>query len=435
MSFQKSTPDLKNEVLKICGELQDGTSSFETSAVGYLNDLYRGLYAGGNEFGIDVGEPWVWAQAKNPVLLELLPTFTTGSVTMTNGTLTVDFSDSTADSLLGYWIRLDGQSEFYRLVSQDTIIATRYQLDQYFLGTTTTTTFRAFPLEYAVNNDILIVDSSNKYINFKEAASSMLTATIAEGVYSLATYVQAVKAALEAATTVAATYTVSFSSLTRLFTISTSGSVLEFYFATGTSNYRSASDMLGFDIDDYTGATSYTSSYVLTGISRLTKPLAMHREVPTTFTNAKDIGKIFIVDDNAFLREFPLSRIQNAFPDRCCISEYSPSGLMKLKFNNCGDESIRAEVNYIPVPKDLIDNAASFPRVPGAGVKYLVYGAAHYLLLDKSDNKSDKFAQLATAKLQAMVADNRKNLTLGGKDFGRLIARRGQMRIWNWNQS
>lgn len=52
--------------------------------------------------------------------------------------------------------------------------------------------------------------------------------------------------------------------------------------------------------------------------------------------------------------------------------------------------------------------------------------------MDKSDNRADQYFKLAQAKLLAMVNDNRKGQALAGINYGRLIPRQGQVRVWGY---
>jgi hypothetical protein len=228
-------------------------------------------------------------------------------------------------------------------------------------------------------------------------------------------------------------YTVSFNEITRKFTLSSGGSYFDMQFATGPNYFTSISETLGFDIKDYQSATSYSSPYILNGILRLSKPLTIYRETPMYLTSARDVGKIFLIDDNSFLREFPLTRLREQMPDKCALVHRRPDGLWTLRMNySVIDENVRAEVNYIPVTRKLVDNSSSVPLVPVPYTDYLVFGAAHFVMLDKSDNRAATYEGLAKAKLLAMVNDNRKGLTLGGKDFGKLLPRQGYVKSYGY---
>ena len=429
MSFQKSTLDLKNEVLEICGELTDGTSPYNDRAVTYLNKVYQGVLAGGNEFGIEVAEPWVWAQSKRPILLSLVPK-QIGSATLVQDSNLGTFSVAPTMSLQGRYFKVESRADFYRIANH-TANSTSFTLDQPYLQDGGTLNFRAFKLDYDVVDDTIIINSTNNKIDFREVSTTTLTATLVVGTYTPTTLCAQIKTQLEASGT--ATYTVTFNDLSRKFTIATSGSYFDLVFESGPSILNSASGVLGYDIEDLQSALSYTSPYALSGVLRFTKPITMYREAPYYYSSAKDVGKIFMIDDNTMLREYPLNRLVEEIPEKFCPSDINSDGLWKIRFNSSVlDKPVRAEVNYIPVARKLVDNASSYPIVFGSYTDYLVFGAAHFILMDKSDNRADQYFKLAQAKLLAMVNDNRKGQALAGINYGRLIPRQGQVRVWGY---
>lgn len=431
MSFLKNTVELKNEVLSICGELTDGSSLFENLAIESLDNLYQGLLGGGNEFGIEVAEPWVWAQSKRPIVISLVPAFS-GAATITQDSNLGTFSLAPTYSLQGRYFRVESRADIYRIANH-TAGDTAFTLDQPYLDDGGNLNYMAFKLDYELVDDTIIIDSSNNKLDFREASLTDLTATITVGTYTPTTLCAEIKTQLEASGS--NTYTVTFDSLNRKFTISSSGLFFELSFSEGENILISISGILGYDIEDQTGALTYTSEYSLNGILRLTKPITMYREAPTYWSSPRDVGKIFMIDDNTFLREYPLNRLTQDVPDKFCPVEITPDGLWKARFNSSVlDKPVRAEVNFIPVTRSLMDNVASIPLVPGNYSKYLVYGASYYILMEKSDNKAQVYYDLAKAKLLALVNDNRKNASIAGNNFGKLIPRRGQVRIWGYNR-
>jgi hypothetical protein len=103
-----------------------------------------------------------------------------------------------------------------------------------------------------------VIGATNNKLDFKiSGGGSQLTATIASGTYTPAGLAAAIVAAL-AAQDGAHTYTVSFSALTGLWSISTSGTFLSLLWATGSNTAVSVGPTIGFSADG-TGATSYTA--------------------------------------------------------------------------------------------------------------------------------------------------------------------------------
>jgi hypothetical protein len=410
MSFQKSTRALKNEVLEICGELTDGTSDFETTVVKHLNNIYRGLLSGGNEFGIDVGEPWVWAQSKRPMPLSLEPSFQ-GSLLIMTGSTEGLLSFAPLISLVGRFIRFTNRSDVYRIVKHDAG-TTAISIDQPYLEVGGVLSFTAYKIDYDLVNNVIVIDEFNNKLDFSENAGTPLTATLTRGAYRPDDLAIQIQDAMNLVGTPG--YSVSFDYGTRKFTLA-HGSAFSLLFYSGPNIAKSASEVLGFDLKDKTSLTSFTSDYANSGILRLTKPIQTYRAGLTD-------GEITMVDDvwDAY------GQISSGVPDKFALVSQDPGGLWTVRMNaSVYQSAMRCEVNYIPVPRALVDSDYSFPRVPQPHDMFLVYGAAHYTLLDKSDSKSDVYKQLAASKLQAMVNDNRKNAISAGRDFGRIIPRAG----------
>lgn len=415
MSFQKSTRALKNEVLDICGELIDGTSDFETSTLRYLNNVYQGLLSGGNEFGVDVSEPWVWAQSKRPMLLSIMPNYN-GVATLANNSLVGSLSIAPAYSLEGWYLRATNRSDVYRIVKHDAG-TTSISLDQPYLEGSGSLNFTAYKLDYDLVDGVVVIDSSNNKLDFKDASMSSVTATVPRGSYLPADLCLAIKSAMELVGST--TYTVSFNDLTRKFSIATDGVSLDLLFATGPNAEISISSAIGFDLEDQKSKTSYLSAYAQSGVMRLTKPIQTYRSGSST-------GQIYMVDD---LSDESNGSVTQGIPDKFAIVDQKPSGLWKIRFNAAVyDTNVRAEVSYIPTARKLVDSDLSFPLVPLPHADYLIYAAASFVLADKSDAKSDSYKALAMAKLQAMVNDNRKNAVASGNNYGRIIPRSSSVR-------
>lgn len=426
MSHQKSTRELKIEVLEICGELTDGTSPFDALAVSYLNKVYRGLIAGNNLFDISCDEPWVWAQSKYPIILTLKAAVT-GSAAMVNASTSGVFSSAPSISLEGRYIKFEGQADIYR-ITQHTAASTAFQIDQGFLGGSGSLNYSANQYDYDAINDVIVISSKNNKIDFTEGGSQ-LTATLTPGSYSPTALCTEIDSKMTAAG--AQSYTVTFNSITRKFTIAQGGATFSLLFESGTNAALSASSVLGFDIEDLSDVLSYSSTYALSAIARLSKPISIYKGSAYYNENSRDANKIFMVDDNTFLRDYPFSRFTAAIPDKFAAVEKNPDGLWVLRFNGAPTEDTRAELNIIPPARALMDSENSFPLLPGDSTDFLVNGAAHYIQTDKSDSKAQDSLAKAQANLKALIAHNRQGSQLAGQNFGKMIARpSGLKRQW-----
>lgn len=426
MALQRSTNALKIEVLDICGELTDGSSQFDAKVVSYLDKVYQGIIAGNNLFDVDCMEPWVWAQSKNPIILTLNAA-ATGSASLTNGLTTGSFSVAPSISYEGRFLGFSGIAEMYK-VSQHTAGATAFSLDQAFLGTTGSISFSAFKYDYDLFNDVIIINSRNSKIDFSEGGAQ-LTATLSYGAYSPTTLCTEIDSKMTAAG--AQSYAVTFDSITRKFTIAQGGATFSLLFASGTNAYVSASGVLGYDVQDQTLAVTYSSQYALSSIVRMSKPITAYKSSITYDMAARDSNKIFMIDDNSFQRDYPMNRLSSAIPDKFCPIEQNPDGLWKLRFNASVLVDTRIEVNPIPIARKLVDNVNSFPLIPGSFCDVLVYGAAHFIQKDKSDDKALDSLQKAQAELKALIAFNRQGSQLAGDKFGKFTPRpEGSRRLW-----
>lgn len=104
-----------------------------------------------------------------------------------------------------------------------------------------------------------VISSTNNKIDFKESGGGgELTATITSGTYTATTLATEIKAQMESAG--AEMYTVSQSSSTGAFTISTGGAYLDLLFNTGTNAVNAIASSIGFAASDYTGALTYTGT-------------------------------------------------------------------------------------------------------------------------------------------------------------------------------
>lgn len=429
MANFRNTNDLKLQVLDRCGEPINGTSDFESDILRNLNSLYQGLIAGGNEFGIDVDEEWVWAKAPFPLVLTLKPPYETGSVSLTNGSRAGTFSDAPAESQQGRYLKMEAREEYFRIREHTGGNAT-FELDQPYTEASGTFNFKSIKLEYELADDTIIVDETNNKIDFTDTGGTKV-ATLNSGVYSPSEYATEVQTRLDAASV--DTITASFASITRKFTFATDGATFSFLNATGSNVAVNASDEMGLDDEDLTGNITYTSVYPLNAITRFMRPMTVYREFGVEersfrqFSSTNDDGMISEIGFNSMLRDFPLSRIVEGVPNRYAVTS-EEDGIMSVRFNTYVNEDTRVEIEYIPIVKDLKDNAGSIPLVPRAFREYLVFGACYYTMLDKSDNRATGYFQLAQAKLKALVNHNRSDLTAAGINYGRLIPRMSRRR-------
>ena len=107
-----------------------------------------------------------------------------------------------------------------------------------------------------------VVDATNNKINFKESSmGSELTATIASGIYTVATLKTEIKTKMEAVSI--DSFTVGFSEITGKWSITSSGSYFTIYNDTGADASASLlKNSLGFPNSDISGSLTYTGSSI-----------------------------------------------------------------------------------------------------------------------------------------------------------------------------
>lgn len=120
-----------------------------------------------------------------------------------------------------------------------------------------------YVLEFVqIPNTIYNIDSTNNQVYFEESGGGgTLTGSITAGFYDTGTFPAAVKAAMDAVTANAITYTVSINADTNLMTITPSGGTVAIQFGTNTSN--SAAQPMGFSASDVATAASVTGDQVI----------------------------------------------------------------------------------------------------------------------------------------------------------------------------
>jgi hypothetical protein len=440
MANYQTALDLKNAVLSICGELTDGSSGYDSDALTYLNLAYKGVLSGGNIYGIDVADPWSWALAKRPIVITLQPAIQSVAATTTQYSNNITFDSTPLDptgapiSVAGWWINFNNRDEWFRIV-QHAVGGLSAQID---VGYTEQALISAstvmVKLDYDLVDDSILIDQYNAVIDFSEVSGGALVATLTQGIYSPVAFANMAAAAMQAAGT--QTYSGSWSKLTRLFTW-TSSNTFNLLNASGVNTSVNASAEMGLDMLDYTGATSYQAAYPLNAIQRLTAPAVCYRQTSyyplNGWSSPKDEGKIFELSFNAFVREYPLRYMRSMVPNRFCVTESSDTGIVSVRFNTyLFDNPTKVEMNYIPIQRNLQANDSSLPVLPEAHRKYLVDAAAGMLLHDKSDNRRTEREQLAKAGLQALQHTNRKDLSLAGNNYGKLIPRVGNAQNRRW---
>ncbi len=423
MAQFRSTADILDLALQKAGEVTNGNSAYETQALNYLNRVHLALIAGGTipvgkDSTVQIDEVWPWSKAKCPILIELQPKYTTGSLTLTTGSEAGVFSSAPAASLKGYHLTVDGRSEWYK-ISSHTAGATAFEIDGAYADTTGAgLTYRAVKLDYDLVPDFIVVNTGNNKIQFSKAAGVVLTGTLTAGTYSpadLATHVATVMTAAAGGPTITGAY----STVTRKFTLTSDLAAATSFYVVGNGDQAGFSIHKNMGYDDIVSTASsatQTSVYVLGGICRLIEPLKIHKGSAGM--------SVFGLDTESFQRDIPLTLVEEGYPDRFTVIKEATDGTLTVRFNRYPVDKTRIEVEHVPVPRDLKDDSNSIPLVPRKHVDVLEDATVFYIMLDKSDDRATLYASLLQGKLSAMIAQNRGSLLRSGKDFGQIIPRR-----------
>jgi hypothetical protein len=412
--------------LSNAGEVTNGNSPYETDVLNKLNRVHHALVNGGTislspDATVDINETWPWSLSQRPLLLELQPKITTGSVTLTLASESVTFSSGPSVSVAGWYLKVDGREGVYRIASH-TAASTSAELDAAWpLSTVTAGTFTLFKLDYDLISDYLVIDSTNNKLNFKKTSGgSELTATLTAGTYTPAQLISHVATQMTTAAS-GPTITGSYSTITRLFTLTSDGAgstSLYPLFATGTNQKQSVHKLLGYDDSDLTASTTHTSTYILDGIARLIEPFRLQRG---------DRSLIYGIDKESFERDYSPNRIREDAPSKFCLIQEGTDGALKVRFNAYPSDKARVEVTHVPVARDLKDNAGSIPVVPRKHVAVLEDAATFFVMLLKSDDRASVYGQLVMSKLMSMISQHRGALLRSGTGFGKLFPRRERL--------
>lgn len=382
----------------------------------------------GKDTTAEIDETWVWARSPKPLILELQPKIDTGTVTLTLGSEAGTFSTAPTVSVAGWFIRVKGRDEWFRIASH-TASATAFEIDGIYPDATTSTLgFEVVKLDYDLLPEYIVIDSTNNKVQFQETTGTTLTATLTAGSYTPSALATEIQTQMNT-TGGTPVYTVTYSATTRKFTIASDRGGGAVFILVGTgdqANIASAHPTLGFDDENTSNAASATGTYPIGLIARLIEPIKIHKG------SARE-GSIYGIGAEVFQRNNPFSLMDEGTPDKFTVIKETAAGVLTVRFNRWVKEKTRIEVEYVPLPRDLKDNSTSTPLVPRKWVDLLVNAATFMILLDKSDDKMQIFSSLVQGNLKAMIAQHRGSQVRTGKNFGQLIPRRENVRQYRKN--
>jgi len=153
----RSTRDLLKLALQHSGELTDGTSPYHQIGLQYINRINKDVLAGSNALNTDIGERWVWARERLAKSLILEPKYSTGTVSLTNGTAAGTFSVPPAFSAKDRYLKVTtgNRPTYYRIVAHTASVAA-FTIDaQYVEETSVDLAYDAIQLIYELDAEIL----------------------------------------------------------------------------------------------------------------------------------------------------------------------------------------------------------------------------------------------------------------------------------------
>lgn len=386
--------DLKAGALRRAGELADtqGSSPYDSFALLYLNQIYQAIISGGNEFELELGEPWSWAKAKNAGTLTLNAPYNTGTVSMTTGLTSGTFSIAPTNSQVGKFIKISDVSEYFRIVTH-TAATTSFTIDGAYTGPTGSgLTYNAYELEY----DLI------------------------SGVERLIGPMRVYRAQVEGLNQQGEVQGADLNWMMNEFPLTELQQGTPSYFA---YSYR---DPIGLSRVRF-NKTVGTSTKVDYNYIPQPNPL-----VTASFLDADvSTGTETITTTNPH-------RLVNGDIVYFETSGTLPTGLSK----ETAYYVIAATTNTFQVSTTLGGTAVNITAASGGGThlvtnvpvmpqhfrSILEYGAAYYLCMDKNDDRSQIYFGLAKAKMQAMIqACRRESAQTRVLDYGRLVPRLDNM--------
>lgn len=431
MSQFRTTADIVDLALRNAGEVTNGNSPYEAQILDYLNRVHFTMISGGTipigkDQTVEIDEVWPWAKASRPLILELQPMYQTGTMALVQGSEAGVFSNAPSFSAKGWFFRVQGRPEIFR-IAQHTAASVNFELDAAYTADSGSLNFSLFKLDYDLIPDFIVVDEMNDKVQFQKVAGTTISATLTKGTYTpaqLATHVAAVITAAASGPTISGAY----DSITRLFSFTSNlaGPTIFRLVGDGSFSLYSVHKTIGFDDVTTASAATQTSTYALGGICRLIEPIRVHR---ANNYSGVDSGSIYGIDSESFQRDYPLFRTREEIPSKFFVLNERADGSFTVRFNAFPKEKTRIEIEHIPVPRDLKDSAASVPIVPRKHVDVLEDAATFYVMLNKSDDRAQLYANLMQGKLKAMIAQHRGSLVRTGYGFGQIVPRRDQLQF------
>lgn len=400
----QSTSVLKNNALFRAGELIDGTSPYDSKALEYMNQIYRSVLSGGNEFDLELGSPWSWARAAQPGTIVLQPKVSVVA-NLTNGSATVSLSAGVSPSMAGQWFKVIGRSEIFRIVSHTSGSSSLTIDTAYTEETGTNLSSEIHIIEYDLPGNIerLIAPMVvNKQQNFEAPLDGLVYQVDLANInlnFPLKFLPEEIPQQFAVVSkdsfgSMRVRFNASVGSQTRVSFdyIPVYSELYEAILENGTSSINVSTNTF----------TTQEPHGLVNGTKVVLDPI-QNSSLPSSLV----IDQIYYVV-NAASKTFQIS---------------STLGGAAQAFGSAGSGNI---------------SISNVPIIPPAFSHVLEYGASAYLMIDKNDSRSDSFAGLTKAKMAAMISANDREMSqASGGRVGQMIPRldmySGPRRYWRQN--
>ncbi len=156
MANYTTTADIHAAILFEAGELASG-SDFSSEITSLINKVYLAICSGGAEFAPKIHEDWLWLRPAIATreVFNLPIAIDTGTLNITQGATTGTLSSAPAISVAGYHLKIQGESDVYR-ISAHTAASDTITLDAAFTGSTDTAAlYVLFQIDHSFTNEML----------------------------------------------------------------------------------------------------------------------------------------------------------------------------------------------------------------------------------------------------------------------------------------
>ena len=401
----QTTSVLKRSSLFRVGELTDGTSPYDSKALEYMNQIYRSLLAGGNEFDLELGCPWIWARSQAPGTFVLKPKLI-GNVAITQGSSTITFTAPITTSVQGQWIAFDGRPEYFRIVSHVAGASTAVIDTTYTDDSSANNGYEIFFLEYDLPVQIerliapMTVTKQQKFDAAQDGQIYQVDLANINTNFPMKILQEEIPQ--------------QFAQISR----DPFGNVRVRMNSSVVANTRVSFDYIPIYPALYEAILD-TSVYINTATNTITTP------TPHGLTDGTKI--VFDVINSASLPSgLAVETIYYVINSTASTLKVSISlGGSAVSLGSTGSGTI------------VFSN---IPIIPQSLSNVLDYGVSAYLMVDKNDDRSTAFSVLTKSKMAAMIAANNRELSQSaggrvGQAIPRLDMYTGPKRFWRQNRS